>query len=423
MIDCRILKELSRSMKYPNPKYSLILLIISLIFKTGCEEKENPATAIPDLLYADGTLMQQTQVHYQTGEEEVAALIGRLVTCADVMLELGPYSVMDKSIIPPSGDKHDYISQGPYWWPDSTKEDGLPYIRRDGVVNPERAKFTDRQNLHDLIEASELLSKAYFFTNDEKYASKTSNLLKTWFIDESTKMNPNLEYGQGIPGITEGRGIGIIETRSIGKITDTIALIRNSESWNTELEDGMQKWFAAYLDWLINSEKGKKESVHPNNHGTWYDVQAISLALFTEQDSLAKSIAERAKKNRLDEHIMADGSQPRELARTVSFNYSAMNLAGLFHLAYLSQKVGVDLWHYENTNGAGLEDALRFLIPAAVGQKAWEYEQIRAIDGGALKFHLFLATKIYNSDYLQIANKLPEAQEQMDCDEVGLYFY
>jgi hypothetical protein len=403
--------------------FNKLHIIALLALALGCENKETSVPVAPDLLYANGQVMHNIKADYQGGADEVAALIGRLVTCADAMLELGPYSVMDKSIIPPSGDKHDYISQGPYWWPDSTKENGLPYIRRDGVVNPERSKFTDRQNLHDLIEASELLSKAYFFTEDEKYAIKASNLLKTWFIDDSTRMNPNLEFGQGIPGITEGRGIGIIETRSIGKIADAITLIRNSESWNTELEDGMQKWLAAYLDWLISSEKGQKESVHPNNHGTWYDVQAISLALFTEQDSLAKSIAEKAKEVRLDEHIMADGSQPRELARTVSFNYSAMNLAGLFHLAYLAQKVDVDLWAYKNAHGAGLEDALRFLIPAAVGQKTWEYEQIRPINGSTLKFHLFLATKIYNSDYLQIANKLPDTQQEMDCDEVGLYFY
>ena len=123
-------------------------------------------------------------------------------------MDKGPYSVMDKDIIPPSGDKHDYISQGPYWWPDTTKPDGLPYIRRDGVVNPEREKFTDRRNLSNLLEATDFLSKAYYFSEDEKYATKIIELLQVWFLNDATKMNPHLEYGQGIPGITEGRGIG-----------------------------------------------------------------------------------------------------------------------------------------------------------------------------------------------------------------------
>lgn len=30
--------------------------------------------------------------------------------------------------------------------------------------------------------------------------------LQVWFVDKATKMNPHLNYGQGIPAITMGRG-------------------------------------------------------------------------------------------------------------------------------------------------------------------------------------------------------------------------
>ena len=308
-----------------------------------CKEKHPPSMDIPDLLYADSEIMVQMKKDFLDGSPDVVSLISRVISCADEMIDAEPFSVMNKGIVPPSGDKHDYISQGPYWWPDTAKPDGLPYIRRDGVVNPERDKFTDRQNLRDLIDATELLSKAYFFTEDEKYAQKAASLLEVWFIDDATKMNPNLEYGQGIPGITEGRGIGIIETSSIGKIADAVKLIRASTAWDNQKDEQLTQWCLEYLDWLLTSEKGKKESIHPNNHGTWYDVQAMSLAIFTGQDSIASALANRAKTFRIDAHIMEDGSQPKELARTVSFNYSAMNLRGLFHIAYLADKLGIDL--------------------------------------------------------------------------------
>jgi hypothetical protein len=402
-------------------------LFLSLTFFLGysisCNPQNEQKGITGQLLYADEELMYQLRKDYQEGESDVEALVSRVVDCADDLLDEGPYSVMQKDVVPPSGDKHDYISQGPYWWPDTTKADGLPYIRRDGVVNPERDKFTDRANLHKVITHSEQLSKSYFFTEEEKYAEKATELLRTWFIDDSTKMNPHLEFGQGIPGITEGRGIGIIETRRIGKVADAVALIRNSQHWSDQLDNEMQTWMKEYLHWLTHSEKGLKESVHPNNHGTWYDVQAISLALFTGQDSIARAIAERAKKLRFDKHVMADGSQPEELARTRSFSYSAMNLRGLFLLAYLSENLNIDLWNYQNAHGATLEQALRFLVPAAIGKEDWEYEQIKPIANNALKFHLFLATKVYNEEYIQIANMLPEDQESMNCEDIELYFY
>jgi hypothetical protein len=379
-------------------------------------------TEAPELLFADGQLMQSLKQDFLKEDPEVTPLIETLLRCAEEVLDEGPFSVMDKGIVPPSGDRHDYISQGPYWWPDTTKEDGLPYIRRDGVVNPERDKFTDRQNLRNVVQFSDMLSKAFYFSGDEKYAEKAIELMTVWFVDEATRMNPNLEFGQGIPGITEGRGIGIIETSQLGRIADIVTFLGASASWNGKMDEAIKSWAADYLHWLQTSEKGKKESIHPNNHGTWYDVQSIALALYTDQDSLAKSMVERAKELRFEKHLKSDGSQPEELARTKSFNYSVMNLRGLFLLAYLAEKVDVDLWNYKNTEGATLENGLRFLIPPALGRQDWKYEQITPINSGPLKFHLFLATKRYNTQYLEIAGQLP-VSEEMSCDEVNIYFY
>ena len=398
------------------------LIVFAIFFLIRCKSVIEDVQAVPFLLYADGTVIHALKTDYEKGETSALAFVTKLNECADSALDAGPFSVMKKDIIPPSGDKHDYISQGPYWWPDSTKPNGLPYIRRDGIVNPERSKFTDRQNLHDLIESVDNLSKAYYFTETEAYADKVISLLKVWFLDDSTKMNPHLEFGQGIPGITDGRGIGIIETRTIGKIADAIELIRSSKNWSQSIEMDLKTWFGDYLNWLLYSEKGQKEALHPNNHGTWYDVQTISLAISTNQDSLARAIAERAKTMRIDPHIMADGSQPKELARTVSYSYSAMNLQGLFYLAYIADKIGVDLWSYRNVNGATLQNALDFLIPTALGDEKWPYEQIKPIPKGNLKFHLLLASKVYDEKYADILKRITMPENESSCTHIEFLF-
>lgn len=395
-------------------KFALLLIL----FNCSHEDSTTP----PSLLYANPEVLHELKSKYATQGENANELITHLVECADSKLNAGPFSVTQKDITPPSGDKHDYISQGPYWWPDTTKEDGLPYIRRDGVVNPEKEKFTDRQQLSDMIEATDILSKAYYVTNDETYSKRAAYLLEVWFVDDSTRMNPNLEFGQGIPGRTEGRGIGIIETRDIGIITDVVSILRTSPDWNQTMDEGMREWMDGYLSWLTTSEKGKDESVHPNNHGTWYDVQTISLALFLGYDSLATQIAENAKKSRMDGHIMADGSQPEELIRTISFTYSAMNLQGLFTLAHLAERVNVDLWNYKNQEGASLREALEYLIPAATEKAAWEHEQIKPIPTNSLYFHLNLAAEKYDPIYEQISQEmLPELDG--NCGNLSYYFY
>src|ERR1044072_5271844 len=61
----------------------------------------------------------------------------------------GPFSITSKATTPPSGDKHDYMSQAPYFWPDPQRPNGLPYIRRDGDRNPEINKITDHKSLDD----------------------------------------------------------------------------------------------------------------------------------------------------------------------------------------------------------------------------------------------------------------------------------
>lgn len=307
----------------------------------------------------------------------------QLLADADRALALTPSSVMDKTIVPPSGDKHDYMSQAPYWWPDPKKPDGRPYIRRDGERNPEIDKLPDHDNLGRLASTVATLGLAYRLQPRAEYARQAARLTRVWFLDASTRMNPHLKFGQGIPGINDGRGIGIIETRGLPDLLDGIIAISGSPAWTAADEAGLQAWMRDYAAWLTTSTHGQEEAKNGNNHETWYDVQVAALAVYTGQRDLARRTLDGSRA-RIDRHFQPDGRQPRELERTRSFDYSEFNLTAFFNLAVLGERVGIDLWNYRSADGRSLRGGLDFLVPYAAGEKKWDFDQITPFRGSTI---------------------------------------
>lgn len=353
-------------------RFIVVLFVFTLSLNTSGLAQKVPSTL---LLHGEVLLKNKQAINKQDPEKLMA--LQEVKATADLILKEGKlYSVMNKKKVPPSGDKHDYMSQAPYWWADTTKPDGLPYIRRDGERNPEYYDLSDSEEMDYIINDTEILALAFYFTKDERYAAHAARLLKTWFLDPETFQNPNLNFGQGIPGINTGRGIGIIETRSFPRLIDATILLQESKNWSKENHQSLKKWFAAYLSWLTESPLGKDEADEHNNHGTYYDVQIMSYALFTDQPELAKKQIEVAK-SRIQSQMKPDGSQPFELERTVSWGYTNMNLAGFFKIARLAENVKTNLWKYETTDGKGLQKSLQWLIPYLKNEKVWEFKQIK----------------------------------------------
>jgi len=353
-------------------RFIVVLFVFTLSLNTSGLAQKVPSTL---LLHGEVLLKNKQAINKQDPEKLMA--LQEVKATADLILKEGKlYSVMNKKKVPPSGDKHDYMSQAPYWWADTTKPDGLPYIRRDGERNPEYYDISDSEEMDYIINDTEILALAFYFTKDERYAAHAARLLKTWFLDPETFQNPNLNFGQGIPGINTGRGIGIIETRSFPRLIDATILLQESKNWSKENHQSLKKWFAAYLSWLTESTLGKDEADEHNNQGTYYDVQIMSYALFTDQLELAKKQIEVAK-SRIQSQMKPDGSQPFELERTVSWGYTNMNLAGFFKIARLAENVKNNLWNYETTDGKGLQKSLQWLIPYLKNEKVWEFKQIK----------------------------------------------
>jgi Alginate lyase len=364
------------------------LMILFLSFAVNVISAQEVAIINTDKIKLDFSVLAEKKKSVQLKDASLMPAYNELKKNADKLLKYEPVSVMDKKDLPPSGDKHDYMSLAPYWWPDPSKPNGLPYIRKDGETNPEVKNYTDKVNMPRLCENVYLLSLAYYYSGDEKYATHASKLLQVWFLDSDTKMNPNLKYGQAIKGVTEGRGAGIIDTRHFVFVIDALELLKKSKSWTGKSQLGMQKWFSDFLHWLDTSKIGIDEKNAKNNHGVWYDAQTLSMALFIDSIDLAKKIIARSV-NRLDIQMDANGFFPLEMERTTSLHYTVFVLDAFCIIAQLSEKTGMNFWTLETKSGKSLSKALQAIFPYISKEKQWFGPQIKPFNF-AEGFQLFI---------------------------------
>ncbi len=326
------------------------------------------------------------------------ARVAALVKNADAALAKKPVSVTQKSQVAPSGNANDYASTAPYFWPDPAKPDGKPYLRHDGKINPEsRTAASDIERAQFMSRTAGVLAAAYEATRDENYAAHAALFLRTWFLAPATRMNPHLNFGQGVPGLNDGRQIGIIEGTTIVSALEQGRRLAGSASWPAADQIALMQWTADFLDWYLTSPFGIKEGNAGNNHGTHYDVQVMRMGLMLERRDFVRQVAETAKKKRIAAQIEPDGRQPLELARATSFSYSSMNLRGMVNLAQLAEQVGVDLWRYESADGRSIRKAIDFLLPYVQDPaKKWPYEQIKDSDRSGLAPILRQAAAVYH---------------------------
>ncbi|MFE4254322.1 alginate lyase family protein [Streptomyces sp. NPDC056910] len=349
-----------------------------------------PRTAV-----LDGERLLRTKQRLDHGDPQLKRSVGDLTARADTWLDQGPWTVVDKPKPAPGGDVHDYLSQAPYWWPSQTPTAdnpwGCPYVQRDGQRNPEVDTGTDRQDVEKVFDSTYDLALAWYYTGRKEYAKKAATVLRTWFLDPDTRMNPNLDHAQFIPCKYDGRAIGIIDfSQSYTSVTDAVALLdTGAPGWSKGDRSAMGEWNKDFLGWLVNSDFGKEEGAAENNHGTFYDMQVAALAYATGDTALARRAALDARTKRIAPQIAGDGSQPQELARTRSWHYSTFDLVAYTRLAAIGRHVGVDLWSYRGPDGQSLFKAVDYLLPAATGATAWPHPE--------LEFHRFAASDIVHA--------------------------
>lgn len=363
-------------------------------------------TELPDTSVINPGMLFDARERIRSGSA-LPAQVDTLRARADAAMAAPVQSVMEKDIVPPSGDMHDYISRAPYFWPNPDTPDGLPYIKKDGEVYEPNRSGTDFYARNNTIQNIITLAISYYLLEEDQYAENAATRLRTWFLDPETRMNPNLNFAQGVPGIWDGSLWGIIETYNFTDLIDAITLIQGSEAWTAEDAQAMADWFDDYKTWLQTSELGFDESLMWNNHGSFYDAQVAALSIYAGKPEIARDVLLESRNRRINHGIEADGRQRYELERTRSFGYSTFNLRAFFYLASIGDKVDVDIWNYEAPDGSGIRAALDFLAHYSSPENEWPYKDIK-YDVTVIIPLLRWASYVYNDpSYAEAARQVP----------------
>lgn len=344
-----------------------ICLFLDLIL---CSPLKAQTEIFPDS--EDLIKMKQSQ-----GKDNVYGhLFSYYIKYANASLKSPLYSVMQKNHIPASGNKHDYMSFSIYYWPNPSTENGLPYIRKDGITNPEYKEF-DLPHFNTTTFNLKFLAIGAYLTGNHKYSDYAVKALKKWFLDDSTKMNPNFNYAQIVPGINRNVGnvYGVIEAKNFNSIIQSIELLKECNSFSETDFIAMKRWFEQFLNWCLTSNYGKEAFTLKNNIGTAYDVTVTRIALFTGYSEVANNIIQQFKKKRIEKQIADDGSQPQELTRANSFGYSMANLNYLLEMIRLAKVYNIDIGF------AKVNKALKWLNYNYQNRNKYEFKQINGWQG------------------------------------------
>ena len=349
---------------------------------------------------------------------EAKAIATKIVKEADKRMGKSVITITENENLQESKDPHDYFSIGRYFWPDSNKPDGLPWINRDGETNPNAVKASDEKKLGEMIHAVEYLALAYHLTGDEKYGAEAARFLRGFFLDAETKMNPHLDYGQSVPGKATGRGWGLIDTRGFMVLPDVLKLLEKCPAWTAKDREEMKAWWTAYGNWMQTSKIGLQEKKAPNNHGAAYDVQLSAVLVMANKEEDAKKVLGDSLPARLDAHITPEGKQPRELVRTKSWSYSCFNLKNICKGAVMARALGIDLWSHEGEGGRGsLKKAMLYLVPFLKNPEGWAEKQITKFDSKEARYWLDVGAVVYEEEGIRSAQKEFAPMEKSDVED------
>lgn len=286
-------------------------------------------------------------------------------------------SVTFKTVPALSGNLHDYVSLSKYDWPNPNTANGLPWIKRDGMTNPDFDKY-DIVPLFQLCNNVGTLTAATRLLKKTAYAEKAGKFLKCWFLDPATAMTPHLNYAQFLPGNQTGSSWGLIDSHCFCALLEAVSALPLNNEWTADDLQKLKYWFMEYFLWFISNPLPIQEERTPTNHGTWYDAQYISIAMLLNRPDLARRQIREKSIPRLDVQLLYNGLQPYEITRTLSLSYSVFNLEAWSRIAAYAKVLGIDLWNQRScsVDKGCLREAFQCLIPFLTGQRKWDFLQI-----------------------------------------------
>jgi hypothetical protein len=293
----------------------------------------------------------------------------RVLAAADRYLNEPPITITAYRAERSAGGPHDFYSEGDYWWPDPANPNG-PYIRRDGETNPDNF-VAHRDAMRRLSQIVPALVAAYEITKDPRYATHAVAHVRAWFVAESTRMNPNLLYGQAIKGVATGRGIGIIDTIHLVEVAQAVRELDRLGAIDRPTLDATKRWFRDYVTCMTTHKYGLDEKNNGNNHSAAWALQVAEFSRLVGDTARLSATRRFFEDTLVPQQMAPDGSFPRELARTKPYGYSLFQLDVMGMLAEVLSAPGHDEWAFETPDGRGMRKALAFMVPYIADKRSW----------------------------------------------------
>ena len=345
----------------------------------------------------------------------------RVLKAANEYLKEAPITITASVARRSAGGVHDFFSEGDYWWPDPQNPGG-PYIQRDGMSNPNN--FIDhRRYLMRLSVQVPALVAAWKLTNASRYAKHAVKHLRAWFIDDRTRMNPNLQYAQAVQGRFTGRGIGIIDTIHLVEVARAIELLKHSGALPVTDRHALLKWFSDYLEWITTSKNGIDEREAKNNHGACWVMQVAAFARLVGNEPLLAYCRERFKTVVVPNQIAADGRFPEEQRRTKPYGYSLFNLDAMATICQILSTPEDNLWTFSGSDGRGIAKAMQYMYPYIKNKKSWPLKPDVMYDAEWPMRHislLFAGLALGHGEYVELWKTL---RSDSNVDEVVRNFF
>ncbi|WP_018124891.1 alginate lyase family protein [Desulfovibrio oxyclinae] len=379
-----------------------------------------PAAARSHTIVFDPQVLHEKRERIHQGDMRLMQAYDKLLREARELLHEDSPSVTDKGHTPAGISLHDYLSLSPYWWPNPDTPDGLPYVRRDGKRNPEAdgTRF-DSLRMQRMAFMAETLALAYWFTQDERFAEKCAEVLRVWFLNPETAMNPNLHHAQFRPGHKDSGG-GIIVGNVLVRVVDAALLLNGSPHWPGSHDMNLRDWFSRLGQWLLYSPEGHREMARQNNRASWHAAQVAVYSLYAGHPDIARNMARRGHEL-ISIQSKSDGSQPLELKRTRPLKYSFFNLKALFTLASAVEGTCCSLWHHESFEGKSLRKMLDRVAPCMAEPKQCQHIHSRDFSPWPYAGVLRKASVVYkNPGYEEILHRLP--RERLARDRSNLAY-
>ncbi|KAJ3207739.1 hypothetical protein HDU67_007272 [Dinochytrium kinnereticum] len=382
----------------------MLLLLLLLLLAQPLQAAASPAEPdAPNLMFWDyGTLLANRRL-IQDSTAGLRSFRGALYslksTCDGILSSANStlYSVMAKNVTAASGDRHDYMSLARYYWPDPNMPGGLPYIRKDGEPNPEVDGVSDQALWRKTVTSVQALALGHFFFSDTRYAIEACRIIRQWFLDPATSMNPNLNYGSIIRGRRgdAGRPQGILDFRDVYIVFDALEIVKGPGGFSEADLGALKRWFGTYLEWLWGGDLGGLAREMVNNHGTWYRAQVTAVSIFVNRTEVGVW-ATRNLTWHIDNAIdmTRGGVMKFEVDRVASFAYSAFDLRALLIASRLASTYNFNLLRYRGPSLESIKSGLDYLLPHFLTNGTnWPFSR-RGFDNRALLPVLKLAISL-----------------------------